>query len=493
MSGTKEVRVRACRTTTVICKKCSLTADKKDTLLCLKCNSRYHFDCAGHSEKLAKLCGQKNFTCKLCVPKINKPHQATRRVLPPPKSTSTPTATPTSNLNPSTSKPSNVDNVEFIANIPTSNSFDSLTTDDDDGSSNSNSMIEGDTATHIHSLNRSCPVGAVQTSNADVEELNKKISKLESQLKINDKLYSDLLMENGALKKAVADCELTIQKLTRICKSTTKKPKKDNVTKQGSNSTLKTKKQKLPELHLSDTVEKNINPTNKDLTSKSPDVFINSTCGSKHINHPETKSKILILADEQGQGLQHALQKLMGSRFEVCCIWKSGADFGEVIETCKSEIRNLLRTDYLIVLAGLNDSNPFILKMTLLKWLNLVCNTNVIICGLPSNAMLRCSTINYEIKLVCEAFNHCSYLRMNYKLSKIGSKYFTSDLSFAIAREIVHLSRLENCIASVAKPGYNYTPVILDDDFLLQTPFLSGNPPSPSKGIKFTSKQFFRS
>ncbi|KAJ2950420.1 hypothetical protein O0L34_g8662 [Tuta absoluta] len=487
MSGTKEVRLRSCRTTTISCKKCNLTVDKKETLLCLKCNSRYHFDCAGHSEKLAKLCGQKNFTCQACIQKINKPQRATRKVRAPPRSTSTPAATPLPNLQPSTATLPIGDNQAFIANISTRNSFESLTTDDDDSS---NSAIEGHTATHIKSLNRSCPERPVQTSNSEVEELNAKISNLESQLKTNEKLYLDLLMENGNLRKTVVECELTIEKLTRICKSTTKKPKKDKTIKRASNSTtLQIKKLQFPEQHQSNT-EQHINSKSKDLIPTPSDVPINSTCGYEHAYLPENKRKIMIIADEQGQGMQQALHKLMGNEYEVCCVWKSDASFGEIIETCKSEIRTLLHTDYLIVLAGINESNPSIIKLALFKWLNLVSNTNVIICGLPNNAMLRCSAINYEIKLVCEAFEHCSYLKMNYRLSKVGSKYFTSDLTFAIAREIVHLSRSGNYIASVAQPDYACASSVRVEDSSVRTPILNN---SPLDGMPSTNRQFFRS
>ncbi|KAJ2942105.1 hypothetical protein O0L34_g11021 [Tuta absoluta] len=504
MSGTKEVRIRACRTTTVTCKKCKVPVDKRETLLCLKCNSRYHFDCAGHSEKLAKLSGQKNFTCRICIQIINKQQKVMKKALPPPKSTSTPSASPPSNSLPLTSKPpacDHKDSIPFTVNVPTGNSFDTLSSDDDDDE-NFNG-IEGDTATNLKCLNRSCPVKSVQMSSADVDELNEKILKLETQLKTNDKLYRDLLIENGNLKQTVIECETKIQRLTRICKSTGKKPKKDNTNKHQINFSLQTKQLHFPEEEYQSDTEfiKAINDS-KDSSLNQTSIPSNSTSEPIPCNSPERKSKILIIADEQGQGVQHSLQKLMGSDCEVCCVWKSGADFGEVVGTCKLDISNLTSTDYLIVLAGLNDSNPFNLKLTLLKWLGSLSNTNVIVAGLPNNANLRYSTINFEIRLVCEAFQHCRYLRVNYRQEKFGSRFFASNLSFAIAREIVQLSLSSlNHITSMDRPPRNCTnhaspidPILANSSPANSIPqtLLAPNLMTPSTGIKSTNTKFFR-
>lgn len=90
-------------------------------------------------------------------------------------------------------------------------------------------------------------------------------------------------------------------------------------------------------------------------------------------------------------------------------------------------------------MGGINDNNPLKIKTTLLKWLNLTCHSNIVVCGLPGNANVNIS-INKEIELICKGFTHCSFVRLNYKRSRLGSKYFTTDLCFGISREIVHVS-----------------------------------------------------
>lgn len=56
--------------TNVCCYKCNSSVDVRDTVLCSACNNRFHFDCAGLSEKLYRLKDEdskKKWKCKTCA------------------------------------------------------------------------------------------------------------------------------------------------------------------------------------------------------------------------------------------------------------------------------------------------------------------------------------------------------------------------------------------------------------------------------------------
>lgn len=90
------------------------------------------------------------------------------------------------------------------------------------------------------------------------------------------------------------------------------------------------------------------------------------------------------------------------------------------------------------MIGGFNDRNPLELKANLLKWIRSIINTNLIICGLPSNAKMFAFNLNYDVKMICQGFSYSLFVEMNYKNSRQGSKYFLPNLCFSIYREILH-------------------------------------------------------
>ncbi|KAJ2937362.1 hypothetical protein O0L34_g1957 [Tuta absoluta] len=265
--------------------------------------------------------------------------------------------------------------IDFQINIPTSNSYESLTTDDDESCNN----IGGDTVTNLNSLNRSCPAKTMSVSNSETEILERKIFQLEHNLKTSDKLYRDLLIENGEMKKIIKEYEQKIDKLTRICKTTTKKAKKNYPAKpvNSSTSALEIRQPRFEEEQQIDTNFENIGDdlTLEHLQDPHASTMSLSNCTLNNKNHLNIRRKLWIIADDQGQDMQQALQTLVGDKYEVCCFWKSGAEFNDVIKTCESGIKTLTRFDFLVVLAGINDTNIFNLKNSLLKWLSSIINT----------------------------------------------------------------------------------------------------------------------
>ncbi|KAJ2950349.1 hypothetical protein O0L34_g8588 [Tuta absoluta] len=88
------------KTTTSTCKKCRKSTEQK-LIKCSICQTSYHFDCVGRSEKLHRLRSSTNYKCESCLhPSANtnstlKPTNSTKKLfLIPLKTTVTPVAAP---------------------------------------------------------------------------------------------------------------------------------------------------------------------------------------------------------------------------------------------------------------------------------------------------------------------------------------------------------------------------------------------------------------
>lgn len=151
-------------------------------------------------------------------------------------------------------------------------------------------------------------------------------------------------------------------------------------------------------------------------------------------------SKVYVLADQQGKGVRQSLQKLLGSKFSVFSYCKPGAKLVNIIDSYKTELSLLTSRDYVILLGCMNDDNPFDIQCTLLLWLSLLSNTNVIICETPLNKHLNEGKLSHTIKLICGKFKNVTYLDLDFKRF-IPKRYnFASFLCRHILREILHIS-----------------------------------------------------
>lgn len=140
--------------------------------------------------------------------------------------------------------------------------------------------------------------------------------------------------------------------------------------------------------------------------------------------------RVLILADQQGRGMQTMLQKLIGTEYSVTCIWKPGAKLKDVLSPIHSEVTKLTRQDYVIILGGMNDTSPYELRSSLMSGLNCIKTTNVIVCETPKNIFLREAKLNYEIRFICSRFFNTTFIDMNY------SRYFPYDFVSYTCRNI---------------------------------------------------------
>lgn len=193
-----------------LCGNCNKIVNvNRQSLNCSCCKKNFHVLCTDISEKrynsfYATNKEQKNkWMCNLCHKKKGKAFD-----------TSSPARTNANTLLPSTSNLSQ-NNIttrkKCVANVTTENSFQSLDTDDEEETNNCSI-----------SLNRSCPV----LGHTDLEDLTKMrnlIFDLQAKLVAADHEISNLLEENGTLKKQIQNYEQKVDCLNRICKSVPKK------------------------------------------------------------------------------------------------------------------------------------------------------------------------------------------------------------------------------------------------------------------------------
>lgn len=162
------------------------------------------------------------------------------------------------------------------------------------------------------------------------------------------------------------------------------------------------------------------------------DTEIKKTC-------KDIKKKVIIIGDQQARGLQKALQILLGSQHLVTCFWKSGAKVRDLTYVEKNEISALSNKDFVIILGGMNEVNPFEFKTHAAIWLHSIEKANVIVCEIPHNKNLREYKLNYELKLICNQFQNVSYLELNYSRFIPDRMHFTKQLSRSLLRKLLQI------------------------------------------------------
>jgi hypothetical protein len=266
----------------------------------------------------------------------------------------------------------------------------------------------------------------------ELEIMKNEIFELKMKLEATENEMDNLVLENKSMAIKIKEQDQKIKDLLTICSSTTRNKK----------STKKNKTKHIKENFYHSILNQNTNEkyafsANEMKTQKKPPPLKEKTDHTTE-EGSQRKTKVVVIADQQGRGVQRAMQQLLGTNYVVTCFWKDGACLQEVLSTCSAELRGLTFHDFVVVIGGINENNSFNLKTLLLKWLSLTCHTNIIISGLPCNANLNIS-LNKEIKLICRGFSHCSFVSLNYFRSRLGSRYFLTDLCFGIFREITHV------------------------------------------------------
>lgn len=353
-------------------------------------------------------------------------------------------------------------------NVSMSNSFESLNTDEFDLGGNT---IHEYTEQH----NRSCPgVGTIKLE--EYEKLEEKLQITNKKLAETNTYLEKLLLENDSMEKEIDKYKKQILCLTNICRTSSNKKGLGP----SSNS------------NVTENVHTGVNNKYEQNTSHKHNNMIIQQSKIKKIvkkveeTMPNPIKKVIIIADQQGKGLQPCLQSVLGTQFSISCFWKGGAKMLDVLNSCKTEIMSLSKDDYVVVVGGTNDTNPCEYKTAIKTWLNFITNTNIIICEVPFNKSLNEFMLNHVISQLCEQHEYCTFLDLNYTNRYIPRKdKFVTNISRYVLREILRIQNqgkykdyiLDACNKSTqtedsgmgAANFTNVTPVLVNGDDKIAT------------------------
>lgn len=259
-------------------------------------------------------------------------------------------------------------------------------------------------------------------ANCEIENLNSKNNILERELiKINELLR--LHRNNGNSENIDSTLHQSGQNKNYI------RTYKENLTRTGC---------KISSGEGPDKIKQN-NISSKTLTKnkRNPD----KVSENSQINNMSTRGKkIIIVADQQGRNLQSTLQTLVGREYSVSCTWKSGARLKNILSNSDKQLQELDKDDYIVILGGTNDRNPYEIQLCLNSWLSKFENTNVILCEVPYNQFLIEKKLNYQLKFLCTKYNHVGYLDMDFSRYMPKPGYYPLYISRMILRDVLRLS-----------------------------------------------------
>lgn len=168
---------------------------------------------------------------------------------------------------------------------------------------------------------------------------------------------------------------------------------------------------------------------------------VTTTNNSKNLNKSNysTKKRVVILSDQQGRHICKYLQRLLGDNYFVSSFCKPGSNMSTVLNSDIEYISTLNDNDFVIVIGGTNDRNPYEFQSSLLNWMQMHGNVNILFSEVPYNNILNENKLNYELKFICSKYNNATYIDMNYSRFIPAPKNFFVYLSRMLLREILHI------------------------------------------------------
>lgn len=312
---------------------------------------------------------------------------------------------------------------KFQINVSTENSFQSLTDEE---------VLDDTLSKSTYQLNRSCPV-VISNDSYDLKKLNEKMEHLQNKLGSAEEEIENLLSENFALQKKIAEQDKKIERLTRVCRS----PCKGNGKRRNSlnpNVTIFSPTmpsatgfiEKLPK----PPVRKTLTLQNeKENCNKARDVEQSYT--NNKINNNTCKRRVLLLADETGRGLRNILQKRLGEAYQVTSVLKPYASLVHVLSNSHIQCQNFTKLDYVIILAGSHDKDLIKFQSSLYYYLNVLTDTNILFGQI--NKRLDGLTLDTFLGSLGPYFENMHYSQLSYfnkrKLDKNNTcRYLALDI-----------------------------------------------------------------
>lgn len=417
------------------CTKCSKDIINRQFLTCVLCEKSYHLDCTNVSFQRFSIMTTKNkksYRCDQCWSKLEV----------------------FTNLNNSSTQDPNVhespNDQNFVThrnkyNIPTQNSFELLSDDEEEYSSLPGTPI---------TINRSCP--EMRPNNiCEVEALQQEIRNLKEKLGTAENEIDSLLSENHVMSKKITEYELQINKLTHICKSTSinnshsKSSNKVNSQSKKRTGIIKTQLDfsalvrecnqeyvadiPAPETeHVTIFEKNNVSKQSKQLL-RGTSLSCNSTPGGA----TEPKKRIHIVGDEQLKGLSAALissrKEKWNDVYKPSSLILSGATSTDILNYCDNIASNLCNDDIVILGCGSNDKDIHTLHSNICIALNKLKKVTVFIAPINYNPYINFKTLNINLKLWTKHFINCTVIDMNFYIRNDNYvKYICNKLNICI-------------------------------------------------------------
>lgn len=215
-------------------------------------------------------------------------------------------------------------------------------------------------------------------------------------------------------------------------------------------------------------------------------------------NTVSEKHKVFIIGDQQGRYVQNLLQPLLGSEYKVTSIRKPGATTNEVLKL-SSVYQNMTKNDYIVILTGVNDRNPFEFETSVHLFIRSLANTNILVCKVPYNKCLNVSKLNYVLKFICKNYEYATFIDVDYSRFVPYSQFVLNQCQ-NLLQDILRINYRTNFIKYQNCLQNNKNKILIDKstqtDEILQSnedgQFVSElniNTSTPT----FTGKDFFRS
>lgn len=372
------------------CEKCTDKIDNRRYMHCVICKNKYHLSCANVSSPRYHLMTPERKEKWQCNPCWELKHQEIPGV------EEQCVETPKSDFITKRNK--------YKVNVPTSNSFDTLSEEELSYISPMGSE-----------LNRSCPEPQINLTEK-LEEMKGKNLTLENEVQAADEEIQNLLSENNMLKKKITQMELRIKTLEKICISpkiiSTSKARKKSL----GRKTINLCKEDQDEINQS---FQNLNIPN--ILNKSTPILRNGIDNSKGKKETTNESAVssqnkgeinrrlcLISSNSKNKILQIAENSLEYTN--ICHYVYPGHNVQQVLKGLENKLIDFTMNDYCILFIGDADfyvtSDYHKIVKCIRDTLMGLQHTNVIIC-LPTFKCTRyCKLFNQRI----EMFNNSLYL-----------------------------------------------------------------------------------
>lgn len=213
----------------------------------------------------------------------------------------------------------------------------------------------------------------------------------------------------------------------------------------------------------------------------------------------KTKNKVIVLADHQGRNVSITLQDLLGDNYEVTCVWKQSAKLDNILNLDQT-LYNLTENDYIVIIGGSNDDNPFELKNNLIYFFKSLSKPNIILLEVPYNRFLNERKINYELRNISRNYLNVNYVDMDYSRIRYRKMTFTLKLCRTLLKEICrinyYMKRAEYEQKQIRNRDKTYNNKATQTDFTINNDnaknFASLPTNSDKSNCKLGTEKFFR-